>query len=206
MLGNQYEDWRPVLEQVQNDLLGAIEAYNEAVKQACGENAYEHLTSRIKSAASMEDKCKRKNLPLTVHSALKEIHDAIGVRIVCRFLNDIPLNLQYLRKIPGCTIVEEKDYIHHVKPNGYRSYHVILEMEKPFADVEGKTPGIFYAEIQLRTLAMDSWASLEHQMKYKHHIQNAELIGQELKRCADELAACDLSMQTIRNLIREADQ
>ena len=75
-------------------------------------------------------------------------------------------------------------------------------MTTPFIDVLGHNPGRYFAEIQLRTLAMDSWASLEHEMKYKKHIQNPEMISRELKRCADELASCDLSMQTIRNLIR----
>ena len=74
-------------------------------------------------------------------------------------------------------------------------------MEVPYEDVTGANPGYFFAEIQLRTIAMDSWASLEHQMKYKHTIKNPEMIVRELKRCADELAACDVSMQTIRNLI-----
>ena len=79
---------------------------------------------------------------------------------------------------------------------------MIIELEAPFEDIDGNDPGRFYAEIQLRTIAMDTWASLEHEMKYKKHIQNPEMISRELKRCADELASCDLSMQTIRNLIR----
>ena len=94
-----------------------------------------------------------------------------------------------------------RDLFGIVKPNGYRSYHMIIDIEAPYEDVEGNNPGHFFAEIQLRTIAMDSWASLEHQMKYKHDIKNPEMIVRELKRCADELAACDLSMQTIRNLI-----
>ena len=95
----------------------------------------------------------------------------------------------------------KKDYISHVKPNGYRSYHIIIEVTAPFEDIDGKNPGRFFAELQLRTIAMDSWASLEHQMKYKQDIKNPQLIIRELKRCADELASCDVSMQTIRNLI-----
>ena len=97
--------------------------------------------------------------------------------------------------------VKYKDYIKNVKPNGYRSYHLIVEITAPYEDILGNNPGKFFAEIQVRTIAMDSWASLEHQMKYKHDIKNPELIVKELKRCADELAACDVSMQTIRNLI-----
>ena len=78
---------------------------------------------------------------------------------------------------------------------------MIIRITTPYKDINGNVPGQFFAEIQLRTIAMDSWASLEHQMKYKHDIKNPELIVRELKRCADELAACDISMQTIRNLI-----
>jgi putative GTP pyrophosphokinase len=77
-------------------------------------------------------------------------------------------------------------------------------MEMPLEDVLGRNPGHFFVEIQLRTIAMDSWASLEHQMKYKHEVANQAMIVRELKRCADELASCDVSMQTIRNLIRGA--
>ena len=80
---------------------------------------------------------------------------------------------------------------------------MILDIEAPYVDARGRNPGHFFLEIQLRTIAMDSWAALEHEMKYKHQIENAELISRELKRCADELASCDLSMQTIRNLIRK---
>ena len=105
------------------------------------------------------------------------------------------------KTLPNLKIIKEKDYIKNVKPNGYRSYHLIVEITAPYEDILGNNPGKFFAEIQVRTIAMDSWASLEHQMKYKHDIKNPELIVKELKRCADELAACDVSMQTIRNLI-----
>ena len=167
------------------------------------EKAYEHLISRIKAPESMIEKCQRKNLPITTYSALHDIYDAIGIRIICRFINDIYTNLNYLKNLSNVKIIQEKNYIQNVKPNGYRSYHVIIEMNMPYEDVSGNNPGKFYAEIQLRTIAMDSWASLEHEMKYKHNIKNPELIVKELKRCADELAACDISMQTIRNLINE---
>ena len=82
---------------------------------------------------------------------------------------------------------------------------MILNVTTPYKDVDGNVPGHYYAEIQLRTIAMDSWASLEHEMKYKHHIKNPERIGKELKRCADQLASCDVQMQTIRQLINEHD-
>jgi ppGpp synthetase/RelA/SpoT-type nucleotidyltranferase len=133
-----------------------------------------------------------------------EIHDAIGIRMVTGFVDDIYLCAGWIRNLPGCRVISEKDYIRNAKKNGYRSYHILLETEVPWPDIEGRTPGQFYAEVQIRTIAMDSWASLEHRLHYKKNIANAELITAELKRCADELAACDLSMQTIRKLIEES--
>lgn len=197
-----YGKYAGTLQQVLDDIVGHIEKYSAEEKAKTGEMTYEHLIYRVKSDDSMREKCDRKGLPQTAYSALHDIRDAMGLRIVCRFVDDIYLNIERIRAIPGCTIVEEKDYIKHVKPNGYRSYHMIIRMDTPYEDVTGQVPGQFFAEIQLRTIAMDSWASLEHQMKYKHDIRNPEIIVKELKRCADELAACDVSMQTLRNLIR----
>lgn len=196
-----YGSYRPALEATLNNLIDRIRAYSDDMKKKTGEAAYEHLIYRIKSESSMREKCDRKGLPQTAYSALHDIRDAIGIRIVCCFLDDIYKAIDFIKSLDGVRLVEEKDYIRHVKPNGYRSYHVILELEEPYEDVTGANPGRFYAEVQLRTIAMDSWASLEHQMKYKHDIKNPELIVRELKRCADELASCDVSMQTIRNLI-----
>lgn len=196
-----YGAYEAVLQAVMEWLVENIRAYSAEIKEKTGEGAYEHLLYRLKSPESMLEKCVRKGLPQTPHSALREIHDAIGLRIVCCFLDDIYMNISRIKALPGVRVVEEKDYIHQAKPNGYRSYHMIIEVERPLTDVLGRDPGKFFAEIQLRTIAMDSWASLEHQMKYKHDVKNPELIVRELKRCADELAACDLSMQTIRNLI-----
>ena len=198
-----YGAWKDALPQVLHSLVSQIEDFSEKRKEETGEAAYEHLIYRIKSEESMRDKCRRKNLPETPSSALYDIHDAIGIRIVCCFLNDIYDNIKFIESIPGAKVIVGKDYIKSAKPNGYRSFHMILRMDVPFEDVLGQNPGQYFAEIQLRTIAMDSWASLEHQMKYKKDIKNPEMIVRELKRCADELASCDLSMQTIRNLIRD---
>lgn len=198
---NIYGKFEFTLKAVLDNLLIQIQQYNQQELNLHGNNAFEHLIARIKTPQSMQEKCIRQSLPITTHSALYDIHDAIGIRIVCRFIDDIYTNIKYIKSLPLIKIIQEKDYIKNVKPNGYRSYHIILAVTAPYEDVLGNNPGIFYAEIQLRTIAMDSWASLEHQMKYKHDIKNPELIVQELKRCANELAACDISMQTIRNLI-----
>lgn len=198
-----YGKHKEVLPAVLKHLVSQIENYNETKKKETGEPAYEHLIYRIKSEDSMREKCQRKGLPPVPKSALYDIHDAIGIRIVCCFLNDIYDNIKFIESIPGAKVIVGRDYIKSAKPNGYRSFHMILRMDVPFEDVLGQNPGQYFAEIQLRTIAMDSWASLEHQMKYKKDIKNPEMIVRELKRCADELASCDLSMQTIRNLIRD---
>ena len=139
----------------------------------------------------MREKCRRKGLPETPESALVQIHDAIGLRVVCAFLDDVYAIRDFLAGLPHCEIVEEKDYIRHAKPNGYRSYHMILRVD-----------GSYYAEIQLRTISMDTWAALEHHLKYKKQVpKHVDLIVKELKRCADELASTDVSMQTIRDMI-----
>ncbi|WP_337614680.1 GTP pyrophosphokinase family protein [Megamonas funiformis] len=198
---NIYEKYEPTLNIILDNIISQIKTYNDMEVQKSGEKAYEHLIYRVKNKDSMLEKCTRKNLPQTTYSALHDIQDAIGIRIICRFIDDIYKNIDYLKSLPNLKIIKEKDYIKNVKPNGYRSYHLIVEITAPYEDILGNNPGKFFAEIQVRTIAMDSWASLEHQMKYKHDIKNPELIVKELKRCADELAACDVSMQTIRNLI-----
>lgn len=200
-----YGQYRKPLEEILAALRKKIEAIGKAERERTGSMPYEHLRGRIKTDASMREKCRKKGLPETEFSALREIHDAVGIRIVCRFVDDVYLVVKELKALPGVAVFEEKDYILDVKPNGYRSYHLVLFLETPFADVDGNTPGHFFVELQLRTLAMDSWASLEHEMMYKHSVENRELLAAELKRCADELASCDLSMQTIRNLIRASD-
>ena len=200
-----YGKYGVYLPKILEDLSQRIQEANDRVKQETGQKLFEHFNARIKPAASMEEKCQRKNLPRVPESALKEIRDAIGIRIVCGFIEDIYQTIEVLRQLEGCEIVLEKDYIRAAKPNGYRSYHLILEVETPYEDCHGQNPGRYFVEIQLRTIAMDSWASLEHQMKYKHEIKDSKRIVRELKRCADELASCDVTMQTIRNLIRESE-
>lgn len=180
-----------------------IRQLNQRVIDAHQPKLYEHLIGRVKDPDSMVEKCHRKSYPVTTYAALRQCHDAVGVRLVCNFISDIARCLKQIRQADWCTVVKEKDYITNAKPNGYRSYHLILDVVTPFEDIDGQQPGHFYVEIQLRTIAMDSWASLEHELKYKHNIKNPERIGKELKRCADQLASCDVQMQTIRQLIQE---
>lgn len=160
----------------------------------------EHYKARIKTAASMTEKLRRRKLLPSPENAFQHIFDAAGVRIVCPFENDIWEAAALIGHISDVTVCEEKDYVRHPKPNGYRSYHMILKYQMELA---GETREV-YLEVQLRTIAMDCWACLEHQIKYKHDIPRASLIVGELKKCADSLAADDLALQTIRDLITQA--
>ncbi|MDD5867558.1 MAG: GTP pyrophosphokinase family protein [Lachnospiraceae bacterium] len=193
-----YGDKMPDLLQVQEKVLCAIQKLRDKMKEETGSDPVEHCLARIKSEESMREKCRRRNLPETEEAALTEIFDAVGVRVVCAFINDVYMVRDYLENLPDFEIVQEKDYIRHAKPNGYRSLHLILRVRL----AEDRS---YYAEIQIRTISMDTWAALEHNIRYKHKIKgNLELIESELKRCADELASTDMSMQTIRDMIREA--
>lgn len=188
-----YGDRLPELQKACDELSEHISEIRECIKNQIGMDPVEHYLTRIKSEESMREKCVRKGLPVTTDSALNIIKDAIGVRIVCAFVDDVYDIKDYLKNSGRYEFIEEKDYIRHAKPNGYRSYHIIIRID-----------GRFYAEIQLRTISMDTWAALEHHLKYKKNIGgNTDLIVNELKRCADELASTDLSLQTIRDMILE---
>ncbi|BCN32881.1 GTP pyrophosphokinase [Anaeromicropila herbilytica] len=159
----------------------------------------EHYKSRIKSADSMKEKLIRKNLPVTVESALSQIHDAAGIRVISTFLDDVYCIVNMLKDQQDIKVIEEKDYIHNPKPNGYRSYHMILQV--PIHIQNGIRT--VYCELQIRTIAMDCWASLEHQMNYKKNTPKITMIQNELKRCADEIASTDINLQAIRDMIYE---
>ena len=159
--------------------------------------------TRIKSAESMRQKLQRLAFPITAESAMKNVFDAAGVRLVCPFIQDIDRTAELIRAIPCVQIQTEKDYIRSPKPNGYRSYHMILSMPLRFLGNSQKT---VWLEVQLRTIAMDCWANIEHQLKYKQNIPDQALLVQELKRCADEITSTDLSLQTIRDLIEHHEE
>ncbi len=189
-----YGDRYTELEETMRFILGEIERIREKALEQSDFDPVEHVTYRIKSEESMIEKLNRKGLPLTTEAAFHEVRDAVGIRVVCAFLNDVYMIRDHLKSLQCCEIVGEKDYIRHAKENGYRSYHLILK-------VKGRT----YAEVQLRTISQDTWAALEHHIHYKKEKTEMEkLIGEELKRCADELASTDLTMQTIRDMINRA--
>lgn len=186
-----------LLQQTVEMLLNSLKSLSEKQKTAGLRDPIEHSKARIKTSASMVEKLTRKGFPVNSQNALTKVFDAVGVRVICTFMDDVYLIANILKAQPNIEIVEEKDYISTPKPNGYRSYHMIVK-----AMVQNQ---IVYAEIQIRTIAMDCWASLEHQLKYKHDIQKADMFVAELKRCADEIASTDITLQTIRDLINETN-
>ena len=123
----------------------------------------------------------------------------LGMRIICNYIDDVYEVAEMLKSYKDLKVIKEKDYIKNPKPNGYRSYHIVFEHS---LDLAGEITPV-YVEIQIRTIAMDFWSNLEHQMKYKKNVKNQEFIMQELKRCADEIATTDINMQTIRDMINK---
>lgn len=183
-----------LLQQAEGQLKNDLTEYSNRHKQEGSLDGIQSICSRIKTPESMIKKLQMRGLSTDLTSALYLVHDALGIRVICSFTEGVYHLAEYLRKQSSFQILQEKDYISYPKANGYRSYHMILQF------CEGRTSGLF-AEVQIRTIAQDFWASLEHQIKYKHQIPHEALIQQELKRCADEIASLDLTMQTIQELI-----
>lgn len=158
-------------------------------------------TSRIKSPESLAEKILREGGTGAAFTDALEmgINDVVGARIVCAFGDDVYAAADWLLARPEVELLVRKDYIANPKPNGYRSLHLILRL------TEGPAALLPAVEVQIRTIAIDFWATLEHKMKYKKSIANSELMSRELKRCADEITAVDLSMQALRNAIRDAE-
>lgn len=165
-------------------------------------NPISSIKSRIKTPLSIYNKLQRLGYEFTEQNIREQLNDVAGIRVICSFVDDIYAVAHLLAEQDDITIIRIKDYIQNPKPNGYRSYHMIIEIPVFFA--EGKTP--IRAEIQIRTIGMDFWASLEHQLRYKKDLANNEqytLITQKLTECARTITATDNQMQDIKNLIGE---
>ena len=151
------------------------------------------VTSRIKEPASIRAKLLKRGSPVSVESIRKNLNDVAGVRLICSYLRDIYTVRDTLLKSPQINLVAEKDYIKSPKPNGYRSLHLVVNVSVPLNEGVEEVP----CEIQLRTTAMDSWAGLEHQLRYKRDIPHGSGVDQELERCAELLYQTDLNMRDI---------
>ena len=162
-------------------------------------NPIETIKTRLKSPDSIVKKLAKKDVPLTVESIEKNLNDIAGVRVICSFPEDIYVLADCLLQQDDIKLIEVKDYIKNPKPNGYRSLHLIVEIPIFLKD-EKKNMRV---EVQLRTIAMDFWASLEHKFSYKKDIpqDEEELLRRELLDCAQISADLDLRMEKIKNRI-----
>ena len=174
-----------------------FEILNEELSTMHNRNPIEMIKSRIKTPESIIEKLYRKDFPLSMESVLENIYDVAGIRVICSFVDDIYEVAHMLTRQDDVNVVEIKDYIKNPKENGYRSYHMIIEVPVFFTNRKQ----MMKVEVQLRTIAMDFWASLEHKMKYKKDIENVDEISNELKLCAEIIAKTDLKMQNINNKI-----
>lgn len=157
-------------------------------------NPITSINSRLKSSSSIMSKLARKGLDFTLENVENNLYDVAGIRVVCSYVDDIYVLAQALAKQDDITVIKEKDYIRNPKPNGYRSYHMIVSVPVFFSD-QTKEMAV---EVQIRTIAMDFWASLEHQLKYKQDVPNQREIVGQLTECAERIAAVDEQMRQVR--------
>ena len=170
---------------------------NEQFSLEYDRNPIESIKTRVKSMDGIIKKVRKKELPLTLEAIEENINDIAGVRVVCSFPEDIYLLADCLLRQDDIRLIEKKDYIQKPKESGYRSLHLIVAVPI-FLQNEKREMKV---EVQLRTIAMDFWASLEHKVRYKKNVppEEAEQLAQELSECAEVSAALDRRMQDIRN-------
>ena len=164
-------------------------------------NPIHNIESRLKSPQSIIDKLQKKDLPISTEAARKNLLDLAGIRVTCYYISDIYALVEMLSRRDDFTVIKRKDYIKNPKPSGYRSYHMILNVPVYLSTHKEYAP----VEIQIRTMAMDFWASLEHQLKYKTSSDIPPEISEELKKCAERIAETDMQMQKIYMQINDME-
>lgn len=164
-------------------------------------NPIHNIENRLKSPQSIIGKLKKKGLPLTTESAKKNLLDMAGIRVICYYVNDIYSIAELLTCHDEFVPIKIKDYIKYPKASGYRSYHMILNIPVYLSNSKQYAP----VEIQIRTIAMDFWASLEHQLKYKTNNTVSKELAEELRKCADTISQTDEKMQNIFNQLNEIE-
>lgn len=176
-----------------------LEVLNDELSVRNRRNPIEMIKSRVKRPMSIMEKLQRRGLDITIESMVENLDDVAGIRVICSFVDDIYSVAEMLVSQDDVKVIAIKDYIKNPKPNGYRSYHMIIEIPVFFSD--RKEP--MRVEVQIRTIAMDFWASLDHQLKYKKEVGDAAGISSELKSCAEVIANTDKKMLEIRRKIEE---
>lgn len=174
-----------------------LEVLNDELSVRNQRNPIEMIKFRVKKPDSIIEKLHRRGLPISLESVVNNLDDVAGIRVICSFIDDIYEVADMLIRQDDIHVIAIKDYLKHPKSNGYRSYHMIIEVPVFFSD--RKKP--MRVEVQIRTIAMDFWASLEHKLKYKKDVADTDEIVGQLKACADSIELLDYQMQEIRNKI-----
>ena len=198
MTNEQYYDLIRPYEDARRLLETRLEILNHSLygsRAVCG--PIHNMQNRIKAKKSIEDKLRRLGQRDSVSNARDYLQDIAGIRVICYFVDDIYNVAAGLKRQSDLVLVKERDYIATPKPNGYRSYHLIIEVPVFFTECKRN----MRVEVQIRTIAMDFWASLDHQLKYKKSLRDDSEISQELKQCADVIAQTDAKMLAIRQKI-----
>jgi putative GTP pyrophosphokinase len=198
---NEEDEWKKVMlmyDSALREVNTKLEILNNEFKLHHQYNPIEHITSRIKSPQSIAKKTRHNGRELTVENIVKYINDVAGIRIICSFTSDIYRIADLITKQTDVQVLKVKDYIMCPKPNGYTSYHMIITvpifLSNNMVNVK--------VEIQIRTIAMDFWASLEHKIYYKFEGNAPERIRKELKECADIVSFLDHKMLTLNEEIK----
>jgi len=181
----------------QKILLTKLDIIHQDFENFHNNNPIENIRSRMKAPESIAQKLAKQGHELTAENAQKYIMDIAGIRIICTFAKDIYFLAEIIRSMPHTIIISEKDYVSNPKPSGYRGYHFAMEIPVYFSGKIENVP----VEIQLRTAAMDFWATLEHKVKYKYEEHIPQHLSDELVFCAEKIAELDGRMFTIHDMI-----
>lgn len=164
-------------------------------------NPIHHIEDRLKSPQSILEKLQRKGMPFSCEAARENLNDIAGVRVICNYIEDIYTVANLLTAQDDVSLIQRKDYIKAPKPNGYRSLHLVIETPVYLSEKKEAV----HVEVQIRTIAMDFWASLEHELKYKTDAEVSADLAMQLKECAETIAATDIKMQQIYLTLKEID-
>ena len=193
----QYEELMIKYRSAIREVTTKLHILNDELSAFTKRNPIENIQSRIKRPYSIAKKLSKQGQPVTVESISEHLNDVAGIRVICPFINDIYDVADMLLKQDDILLIARKDYIKAPKENGYRSLHLIVEVPVFFSTGKEQVR----VEIQIRTVAMDFWASLEHQIRYKNDSPEVQKIARELRDCADTIAQTDIKMQQLRQRI-----
>ncbi|WP_377889572.1 GTP pyrophosphokinase family protein [Alkalihalobacillus sp. R86527] len=195
-----WEEFLAPYKQAVNELKVKLKGIRDQFEKSDDHTPVEFVTGRVKPIPSILDKAKRKDIP--TDKLREEMHDIAGLRVMCQFVEDINRVIQHLRNRRDFEIVEERDYVTNRKESGYRSYHVVVRY--PVQTISGEQ--MLLVEIQIRTLAMNFWATIEHSLNYKYNKKIPSNIQRRLQRAAEAASKLDDEMSEIRVEIKEAQK